>query len=78
MGRPVIAFAHGGALETVRDGETGWLVPPGDIGALADAIREALRASPAERARMASAGQAHVRRNFTLEGMCSRDPRRLP
>ena len=71
MGRPVIAFAHGGALETVRDGETGWLVPPGDIGALADAIREALRASPAERARMASAGQAHVRRNFTLEGMCS-------
>ena len=71
MGRPVIAFAHGGALETVRDGETGWLVPPGDTGALADAIREALRASPAERGRMAAAGQDHVRRNFTLDGMCS-------
>ena len=71
MGRPVIAFAHGGALETVRDGETGWLLPPGDTGALANAIREALRASPAERARMAAAGQAHVRRNFRLEGMCS-------
>ena len=71
MGRPVIAFAHGGALETVRDGESGWLVPPGDAGALADAIREALRASPAQRARLAAAGQAHVRRNFTLHGMCS-------
>ena len=70
MGRPVIAFAHGGALETVRDGETGWLVPPGDTGALADTIREALRASPAKRTRMAAAGQDHVRRNFTLDGMC--------
>ena len=27
--------------------------------------------SPAERERMAAAGQAHVRRNFTLDGMCS-------
>ena len=71
MGRPVIAFAHGGALETVRDGETGWLVPPGDADALTDAIREALGASPAERDRMAAAGRAHVRRNFTLDGMCS-------
>lgn len=71
MGRPVIAAAHGGALETVRDGETGWLVPPGDADALATAIRQALGSSPAERARMAAAGRAHVRRNFTLEGMCS-------
>ena len=71
MGRPVIAFAHGGALETVLDGETGWLVPPGDRDALADALREALGASAAERERMAAAGQAHVRRNFTLDGMCS-------
>ena len=71
MGRPVIAFAHGGALETVRDGESGWLVPPGDTGELANAIREALGASPAARALLAAAGQAHVRRNFTLDGMCS-------
>ena len=71
MGRPVIAAAHGGALETVREGETGWLVPPGDTDALAAAIRQALAASPAERNRMGAAGQTHVRRNFTLEGMCS-------
>ena len=71
MGRRVIASAHGGALETVLDGETGWLVPPGDSAALADALREALGASAARCERMAAAGQAHVRRNFTLEGMCS-------
>ena len=71
MGRRMVAAAHGGALETVLDGETGWLVPPGDADALAHAIRQALAASPAERERMAAAGQAHVRRNFTLDGMCS-------
>ena len=60
-----------GHCETVLDGETGWLVPPGDADALAHAIRQALAASPAERERMAAAGQAHVRRNFTLDGMCS-------
>lgn len=71
MGRRAIAAAHGGALETVLDGESGWLVPPGDAGALANAIRQALAASPAERAVMAAAGQAHVHRNFTLERMCA-------
>ena len=71
MGRRVIASAHGGACETVLDGETGWLVPPGDAAALADALREALGASADRYERMAAAGQAHVRRNFTLEGMCS-------
>lgn len=35
-GRPVVAAAGGGALETVVDGETGVLVPPGDTSAFAD------------------------------------------
>ena len=38
-GRPVIAAAGGGALETVVDGQTGVLVAPGDVDALAEAIR---------------------------------------
>lgn len=41
MGKPVIATAHGGALETVLDGETGYLVPPGDAKAMAAAIERA-------------------------------------
>ena len=71
MGRLVIASAHGGACETVRHEQTGWLVSPGDTGALADAIRRALGAGAAERERMTRAGQDHVRRNFTLAGMTS-------
>ena len=38
-GRPVVAAAAGGALETVKDGRTGVLVPPGDVRALAEAMR---------------------------------------
>jgi glycosyltransferase involved in cell wall biosynthesis len=39
-GRPVIAPAVGGATETVIDGETGVLVPPDDVDAFAEAMRE--------------------------------------
>jgi glycosyltransferase involved in cell wall biosynthesis len=39
-GRPVVALARGGALETVIDGETGVLVPLGAARDFAEAIRE--------------------------------------
>ena len=39
-GRPVVAAAVGGALETVIDGETGVLVPGGDADAFARAFTE--------------------------------------
>ena len=38
-GRPVVAAATGGALETVIPGETGVLLPEGDVDALAEALR---------------------------------------
>ncbi|MGB3137950.1 MAG: glycosyltransferase family 4 protein [Nodosilinea sp.] len=37
-GVPVIAYARGGPAEIVQSGQTGWLVPPDDIGGLVDAI----------------------------------------
>ena len=70
MGRPVVAFGHGGARETVRDGGTGWLVPPGDTEALGRAIHRALDLTAAERSTLARAARAHVRRNFSLADMC--------
>jgi glycosyltransferase involved in cell wall biosynthesis len=40
--RPVIATAVGGISELVVPGECGWLVPPGSVHALAEAMREAI------------------------------------
>src|SRR5262249_5916904 len=37
-GKPVIASATGGLTEIVKDGETGFLVPPSDPDALADRL----------------------------------------
>ena len=40
--RPVIASCVGGIPELVSPGEHGWLVPPGDAGALVEAIKACL------------------------------------
>ncbi len=44
MARPVIGTRIGGIPEVIRDGETGWLVPPRDPVALADTLRRVLEA----------------------------------
>ncbi|MBE9603885.1 glycosyltransferase family 4 protein [Acetobacteraceae bacterium H6797] len=69
MGCPVIASDLGGPRETVADGRTGWLVPPGDPAALAGAIGAAL-AQPAEmRAAMGEAGRRLVLERYTTRAM---------
>lgn len=54
-GIPVIASHIGGIPELVREGETGWLVTPGDVDALRDAIEKVLgtMVTPAQQAAMA-------------------------
>jgi glycosyltransferase involved in cell wall biosynthesis len=69
MGRPVLAAAHGAVEETVLPGETGWLVPPGDVDAWADAIEDALAAGPYAWARMGWEGIAQVRSRFSVDAM---------
>jgi glycosyltransferase involved in cell wall biosynthesis len=63
---PVVATAVGGVPELVIDGETGWLVPPRDPHALAQAILDAL-ANPEEARRRAENAYKHLLENFTVE-----------
>jgi len=72
MGRPVVATDHGGARETIRPGVTGWLAPPRDPAALADAIGQALRLDAAERAAFARRAMAHVASGYTRDAMCAK------
>ncbi len=72
MGRPVIATDHGGVRETVLPGKTGWLTPPGDTDALAQALDAALSMTAADRQHMARTAVAHIRRNFSKQIMTDR------
>jgi phosphatidyl-myo-inositol dimannoside synthase len=62
-GLPVIIGDSGGAPETVRDGETGYVVPASDHRALADRICELL-ADPAQARAMGARGRADVSARF--------------
>jgi glycosyltransferase involved in cell wall biosynthesis len=65
---PVVATAVGGNPELVRDGATGYLVPPGAPAALAGRILDVL-GDPAAARRMGEAGRAAVEREFSVEQM---------
>lgn len=61
--RPVVCYHRGALSELVVDGETGFLVPPGDVAAAAERIHRLLQ-SPAIRARMGEAARARAQRSF--------------
>jgi glycosyltransferase involved in cell wall biosynthesis len=65
-GKPVVATAVGGIPELVREGETGFLVAPGDHAGMADRILSLL-ANPAEGARMGCAARELCRARFSVE-----------
>lgn len=67
-GIPVVAAAHGGLPEIVRDRATGLLIRPGDPAALALALRE-LADNPQRRAAMGRAATADASERFGSERM---------
>ena len=60
VGRPVISTRIAGIPELVRDGVNGWLVTPGSVEELTQAMREALDAVPELLDRLGAAGRRHV------------------
>ncbi len=65
-GIPVIASNIGGPRDVIRDGETGMLFPPGDIGALRRAIRWMIN-HPEERVEMGLKGMERIKNHFAVD-----------
>jgi glycosyltransferase involved in cell wall biosynthesis len=72
LGRLVIAANHGGARETVVDGETGWLTPPGDAKVLGSIINRVLVQTAKERQVFAEQAIQHIRKKYSKSNMCNK------
>jgi glycosyltransferase involved in cell wall biosynthesis len=69
-GLPVVATRVGGNPEAIMDGETGWLVEPGNPAELANKIIDLLK-DPEKAAKWGAAGRQRVIQNFSYEKMVS-------
>ncbi len=67
-GLPVIATDVGGNAELVRHGQTGLVIPPDDVQAMAQALC-ILANQPQEARRMGVAGRAIIEQHFSLQAM---------
>jgi len=65
-GTPVVAEAVGQNREMIRHGETGWLVPPGDVTSFAEAVAGLLE-NAALRERLGRAAALDMRERFAWE-----------
>jgi glycosyltransferase involved in cell wall biosynthesis len=70
-GLPVVASAVGGIPEAVVDGETGLLVPPGDVAALAGALLRLID-DPELRRRLGEGGRRRFTAEFSVPRMAER------
>ncbi len=71
-GLPIVSTRVSGAEEIVRNDETGYLVPPGNPSALAEAMRKVMALSSDERKRMGEAARRRVEELFHIERVVDR------
>jgi glycosyltransferase involved in cell wall biosynthesis len=66
FGCPIIATRCGGPAEIIVDGQTGFLVPVGDIKTMAEAMQKLIDDQPL-RVTFAAHGRVHVREKFSIQ-----------
>ena len=71
MGLPPVVYDIGGTSEGLLDGRTGFLIPPGDVRRMADAV-ESLVKNDSLRADMSQAGRRFVEEHFSLRLLAER------
>ena len=67
LGRPVICTGVGGVPELVRHGKEGWVVPPGSMDALLDAIQACMSSSLDSLQAMGRSGRERVLERHSAE-----------
>ena len=72
MGRPVLAFNHGGSVELVNDNKNGILSKPFDIKEFADNIKKALSMSLPEREKLSKESIYNVQKKYLTSMMCQK------
>ena len=70
-GIPVVATCISGIPELVRNGDTGWLVPPENVEALADALSQ-IHSDPVEAHKRVQSGRKWVLEEFELSSNAKR------
>ncbi|MFN3326199.1 MAG: glycosyltransferase [Bryobacteraceae bacterium] len=68
-GLPCVTTGAGGASEVVLDGETGFVVPPGDAAALAAAMTRIMEMPAGQRLRLGEAARRHAVARFGIEAV---------
>jgi glycosyltransferase involved in cell wall biosynthesis len=71
-GLPIVSTRVGGNHEVVRDGESGYLVPPRDADALGEAMLRLMALDPPARRAMGDRGREHVRAHYELHRVVER------
>lgn len=71
IGLPLVISDVGGNKEAVLDGKTGYVIPQGDVPALANAVLDLLD-HPDEAKQMGESGAARAREHFSLHSMAAR------
>lgn len=72
MRKPIVASDHGAAQEVIQNGITGWLTPPGNARALAEALDNALELSPSCIQKIGKNGRIYVEQHFSRDLMFSK------
>ena len=69
-GKPVVASNIGGIPMQIKDGETGYLVPPDDISGFAARVTHLLN-NPSQASKMGQRGKEYVRKRFLITRLLS-------
>ena len=70
MGKPIIAFSHGGAVELIKTNHNGILSPVKDITKLSNNISKVLNLSLQERRKLSNKSISKVKKNYLTKYMC--------